>query len=232
MRRLAAAFVSLACCATSMYAQDKAWKKSLEAGLESSYRMSKSSKLEINNVTEPGTVFVIQKDGLAADLAHDVVTFTTRVINGEVSQRGGTAGFFSKSTTKRLQPGDRVYVMGIDVKDDRIRVNMLTLELASVQVKGSTKQTRYRGSVDFEFDTATLASMDLETARKTIEAVLIPADKAAASATKTIELGQTIEQVEGILGKPATVVKLGEKTIYTYKDMKVVFLNGKVSDVQ
>lgn len=43
---------------------------------------------------------------------------------------------------------------------------------------------------------------------------------------------QTIEHVERILGKPATVVKLGEKTIYTYKDMKVVFMNGKVSDVQ
>jgi hypothetical protein len=29
-----------------------------------------------------------------------------------------------------------------------------------------------------------------------------------------------MEQVEAILGKPKRIVKLGEKTIYSYKDMK------------
>jgi hypothetical protein len=47
-----------------------------------------------------------------------------------------------------------------------------------------------------------------------------------------ISLGQTIDQVTAILGQPKTVVDLGNKKTYVYKDMKVVFIGGKVSDVQ
>ena len=47
-----------------------------------------------------------------------------------------------------------------------------------------------------------------------------------------IELGQTTDQVAAGLGQPDNVVKLGEKEIYVYKDLKITFLNGKVSDVE
>ena len=33
-------------------------------------------------------------------------------------------------------------------------------------------------------------------------------------------------------GQPQKVVKLGTKDIYYYSDMKVTFVNGKVTDVQ
>jgi len=49
---------------------------------------------------------------------------------------------------------------------------------------------------------------------------------------QTIEKGQTTDQVQATLGKPDKIVNLGTKQIYIYKDMKVTFLNGKVSDVQ
>ncbi|HUD63433.1 MAG TPA: hypothetical protein VMQ17_02595 [Candidatus Sulfotelmatobacter sp.] len=49
---------------------------------------------------------------------------------------------------------------------------------------------------------------------------------------QTIEKGQTTDQVQAALGKPEKIVNLGTKQIYIYKDMKVTFLNGKVSDVQ
>jgi hypothetical protein len=48
----------------------------------------------------------------------------------------------------------------------------------------------------------------------------------------SIEKGMTIDQVEAAMGKPEKKVNLGTKTIYYYKDMKVIFLSGKVSDVQ
>jgi hypothetical protein len=47
-----------------------------------------------------------------------------------------------------------------------------------------------------------------------------------------IKLGMTMGEVESALGKPDKKVNLGAKQIYYYKDMKVTFLNGKVSDVQ
>jgi hypothetical protein len=48
----------------------------------------------------------------------------------------------------------------------------------------------------------------------------------------SIEKGQTPDQVQAALGKPDKIVNLGSKQIYVYKDLKVTFLNGKVSDVQ
>jgi hypothetical protein len=49
---------------------------------------------------------------------------------------------------------------------------------------------------------------------------------------QSIEKGMTPEQVEAAMGKPEKIVNLGAKKLYVYKDLKVTFLNGKVSDVQ
>jgi hypothetical protein len=49
---------------------------------------------------------------------------------------------------------------------------------------------------------------------------------------QSIEKGMTTDQVEAAMGKPDKKVNLGPKQIYVYKDLKVTFLNGKVSDVQ
>jgi hypothetical protein len=48
----------------------------------------------------------------------------------------------------------------------------------------------------------------------------------------SIEKGMTPDQVEAAMGQPEKKVNLGAKQIYVYKDLKVTFLNGKVSDVQ
>jgi hypothetical protein len=47
-----------------------------------------------------------------------------------------------------------------------------------------------------------------------------------------ISEGQTVEQVVAALGQPLHTAKIGTKLIYTYKDMKVTFVNGKVKDVE
>ncbi len=48
----------------------------------------------------------------------------------------------------------------------------------------------------------------------------------------TIAPGQTPEQVTAILGQPLNIVDLGTKKIYVYKNLKVTFTAGKLSDVQ
>ena len=55
-----------------------------------------------------------------------------------------------------------------------------------------------------------------------------PADQPPA----TVELGQSTDQVVASLGQPQKIAKAGAKTIYFYKDLKVTFTDGKVSDVQ
>jgi hypothetical protein len=58
-----------------------------------------------------------------------------------------------------------------------------------------------------------------------------PADEPPAP-PKTISVGQTPEQVVAALGQPEKIVKLAKKETYYYKDLKVIFTAGKVSDVQ
>jgi len=48
----------------------------------------------------------------------------------------------------------------------------------------------------------------------------------------TIGLGMTIDEVERSLGKPKDIANLGAKRIYVYRDIKITFTDGKVSDVQ
>jgi hypothetical protein len=55
---------------------------------------------------------------------------------------------------------------------------------------------------------------------------------AAPAAPPSVELGQTIDQVQATLGAPVRVANLGPKVIYYYDGMKVIFIDGRVADVQ
>jgi hypothetical protein len=58
-----------------------------------------------------------------------------------------------------------------------------------------------------------------------------PPDEPAAP-PKSIDLGMTKDQVVANFGQPQRTAKVGAKEIYFYKDLKVTFTGGKVSDVQ
>jgi hypothetical protein len=58
-----------------------------------------------------------------------------------------------------------------------------------------------------------------------------PADEPPAP-PKTISLGQTKDQVVSNFGQPERTAKIGTKEIFFYKDVKVTFVGGKVTDVQ
>ncbi len=61
----------------------------------------------------------------------------------------------------------------------------------------------------------------------------VQAAATAAPASVNIEAGQTINQVTAQLGSPLTIVNMGSnKMKYIYKDLKVTFTNGKVSDFE
>lgn len=48
----------------------------------------------------------------------------------------------------------------------------------------------------------------------------------------TVTVGQTKAQVTAAFGQPVKAAKIGAKEIFYYKDMKVTFINGKVSNVE
>jgi hypothetical protein len=47
-----------------------------------------------------------------------------------------------------------------------------------------------------------------------------------------IELGMSVEEVIALKGEPNTRVSLEKKTILTYEDMKIIFEDDKLADVQ
>ena len=59
-----------------------------------------------------------------------------------------------------------------------------------------------------------------------------PAQAAPAPATTNIVLGMALNDVTTALGQPEKMVNLGKKQIYVYKDLKITFVDGKVTDVQ
>jgi hypothetical protein len=61
---------------------------------------------------------------------------------------------------------------------------------------------------------------------------IVPPPPPADAPPPTIALGQTKDQVTGSFGPPLRMANLGGKVIFYYKDMKVTFTNGKVSNVE
>jgi hypothetical protein len=62
---------------------------------------------------------------------------------------------------------------------------------------------------------------------------IVPPPPPADAPPPTIAIGQTKDQVTAGFGQPVRTAKLaGTKEIYFYKDMKVTFTNGKVSNVE
>jgi hypothetical protein len=75
-----------------------------------------------------------------------------------------------------------------------------------------------------------LSSVTQEADREEQQAVSQGVDSSAA--TPTLTLGLTVDEVKAIQGEPQKIVDLGSKKIYVYKDLKITFADGKVSDIQ
>ena len=82
-----------------------------------------------------------------------------------------------------------------------------------------------------ETDAAAQLTQQAQQATQQEQDVLGQAGQAGA-ATPTVQLGQTIAEVVAQLGNPSRIADLGQKKTYFYQDMKVIFTDGRVSDVQ
>ena len=204
----------------------------LKNALETKYQLTKIG-IDRVRITQPGTVFILQKDGISGDLSSDATFLNNKVIDGQVSQAGGfMAAMQDKKTSRNLKAGDKVYLFRLDIKDDQVWFFVITAETYDVAVRGSTMQTRYKSQLSFELGKDFMATATPEAVEKAIEAIVIPESEVQAASTKSVDLGQSPTEVEAALGKPDKIVHLGAKMIYVYKDMKIVFQDEKVSDVQ
>jgi hypothetical protein len=161
--------------------------------------------------------------------------------------------------TKFFTVGEKVYVTKVDVN---VKNEKVTFSLVECDTCNNVQQpSGYKTQLVFQFDKNFLESANASQVEDTIGQVLAidtssggdqqqaangqggqggggqqqAAPAAApepAAPPVSIEVGQTPDQVKAALGDPQKIVKLGTKQIYVYKDLKITFTNGKVSDVQ
>ena len=164
-------------------------------------------------------------------------------------------------TLRAIQTGDRFYISKIDIKDNAITFYLVScdqidgryyyagvsfqfprgyqsslgfrdIEQTISQVITIEEQNQTQG----EQRAAQVQSGSTEPAAASTTLAPIepppppPAD--APPATINIGIGQKPEEVKSALGQPERIFKLGSKEIYSYKNLKITFLDGKVSDVE
>jgi len=163
-------------------------------------------------------------------------------------------GSSKQQTTHLFQVGEKVYPSRIDVNQasDKITLGIVACDACN----NTNPPTFFKADLIFQFAKGYLATanppqvMDIIAQVFTVDDSGGQQDQGGAAQgnqggqggpppanqppppPQTIQLGQTIDEVVAAIGQPDKIVNLGAKQIYVYKDLKVTFLKGKVSDVQ
>ncbi len=202
-----------------------------------------------------GTVWVVGKYGIVGVPQGTPATATPHETFENGALHSGATGFLPflhlpnmKSgvpNTKALQVGEKVDLEDITIDVARDTIGFRVHECDSCN--GTTKPSAYQADVRFKFPRGYLATATVSQVQGTISRVFaqdtVAAGKVAtsqpdssdqaASPPPSIEPGQTIDQVVAALGQPRAIATPRPGTqIYVYKDLKVTFVNGKVTDVQ
>ena len=229
-------------CCRAASAQDST---SLEEQLKAQYKITKVG-LDSSGVavTQPGTVLVIQKGGILGVPPMNLAVGTATYKDGEMHS---PSPILLGNTTRFFDANEKVYVLKLSANPKGDKVTFIVMECDSCN--GVNQQSSYKAAVVFQYPKGYLATADVGQVEDVIGQVFAldngnggqqaqnappqqqqPPQQAAPP--QSIELGQTTDQVVAVLGQPDKIVNLGTKQIYVYKDIKVTFVNGKVTDAQ
>jgi hypothetical protein len=234
--------VALAGFAASVYGQDQ--KTEVQKRLTSEFAQTKLTG-DRSDIVTAGSVLVLHKGGLLMCSTEARTPPTSSYKNGTISMGFGANMSWNMALSaanqqatnipqRRFVSGEKFWVADYVVKDDGVYFLFYSDPYDNI---------RYFGQLKFPITKGAFPPAD--NVMKTIAEVLTvdnpPQDTAAppsqatsepAQAPKTIALGQTKDEVVANLGQPKKIVNLGAKEMYYYPDMKVIFTNGKVTDVQ
>jgi hypothetical protein len=258
--RIGASIMAGAFALSTAIAQNVA-PPSLQEQLNAQYKLAKiGGATGGRTVVETGTVLEVKKGGLVAvaQFPKTLGVCPSKYEGGDLKGPSSCAEGFGGVGAQNIRyfaVGEKVYpvMVKIDAKKDKITVVVIECQPSG----GETGPSNYMSSVVFQFAKGYLGTAGAAQIEDTIGRVFtVSGDqtlpnqseaKAGAPQTQdapqdapeepqpepqTIRIGQTIDQVVSAIGKPEKIVDLGAKQIYVYKDLKVTFANGKVSDVQ
>jgi len=239
--------LALAGVVPALHAQDQ--RAEIQMRIAAEFKRTKMTA-DRSDIATAGSVLDLHKDGLVMCSTEAIASPTNTYKNGTISFGFGANMAWgmqlapaNQQTTaiaqRKFVTGEKFWVTEYIIKPDGV---------VFVFYSDPYNDVRYYGQLKFPF--AKNVAPPADDMMKTIEEVITaesdtqdaaPADNAAPAAQapaqsaappKTIALGQTTNEVIGILGQPQKIVNLGAKQMYFYPDMKVIFTNGKVTDVQ
>lgn len=205
---------------------------------------------------DPGTLLVVQKGGIIAVPWRALAKCPAKFHDNDLYPSTGFCANMMKNTGGVFRKGAKVYPIKIDVDTNKAKITFQVVRCDSCYDDGT--QRAMKGEVVFEFAKGSLEKAQAGEVEDTIGQVFAissddqgqsggdqsqqqqgqqqqaqqPAQPEQQAEPQTVKLGMTTDQVQAALGKPDRIFDLGTKQIYVYKDIKVTFLNGKVSDVQ
>jgi hypothetical protein len=164
-------------------------------------------------------------------------------------------GGISSVPTKKMVTGEKVWVRIVEVTKDAIIIQVVTDPYDDGRYFATIKFLLPKGALPSPDDGVKMISEVLDVQPAQDQGAQQAAEPAAAAAPEpaaapaplpaiaappppadtppaTIAVGQTIDQVTAGFGQPQRIAKVGVKTIYYYKDMKVTFNDGIVKDVE
>jgi hypothetical protein len=208
---------------------------------------------------DPGTLLAVQKGGLIAVPWRAVALCPAKFQDNVLHLSTGFCAGMMQNVSGYFRRGAKVYPLKIDVNVGKEKIS---LQVVGCKVCNHSDQPfPSKAEVVFEFAKGYLekaSASEVEDLIGQVFTITSNDDQQAAGGDTqpaadqqpvpqpaqdsqpaqpqqepaTVQLGMTTDQVESALGKPDKKFNVGAKQIYVYKDVKVTFQNGQVSDVQ
>ncbi|MDK9717136.1 MAG: hypothetical protein OEL57_04405 [Trichlorobacter sp.] len=208
----------------------------LSSAVTTNYRVTIPGFL--GNYKAIGDVLTPRREGLRVDRPSKMFK-PNQIKNHQLIAAGGGDLSLGAVHNGALKPGERLYLYGVSTGDNYLQLDLHTV--ASYVVPGMRGPQALQASVRFQYDSR-LADISAQQLLDDIDAWFATEEETrvaarprqTAKATRTIKLGQTLEEVTAAFGAPQKQILLGAKTLFLYcdADLKVVFINGKVVDAE
>lgn len=138
-----------------------------------------------------------------------------------------TAEDFAEEARKKIKEGGSVRILN---KGVRVTLHEVKLGGDDIQI-GVTDEGGAKSAIKFEFKDKNYTGADFQKSLA-IAFANEESELKGAQGTAQITLGMSVEEVIKLKGNPKSKVDLGSKVILTYEDMKIIFQEGKLVDVQ
>ena len=169
-------------------------KAGVEQQLQSLYV---PTKIVRDRVTQPGIVLAVRSGGMGALPANNAISHANNYKDGKVKHALSGLLWSNTPGVRDLEPGERVYLLKMDVKDSGITFNVITCGACDGSVDPNEA---YKSSITFQFGKGYLDSPNIDQIRQVIGEVFEPVNGGAPAETEALP-----PAAEGnlALGRPA-----------------------------